>query len=46
MYLWVPSYRRIKDEDETETLGGNKFVILATEKEETTKDFTRGVRVP
>ena len=43
MYLRAPSDRRIKDEEENKTLRGTKFAILATEKEETTKDFARRV---
>ncbi len=43
MYLRAPSDRRIKDEEENKMLKGDKFAILATEKEETTKDFTRRV---
>ncbi len=34
MYLWVPSDRKIKNEDENEMLRGGKFAILASEKEE------------
>ena len=43
MNLRAPSDRRIKDEEENKMLKGNKFAILATEKEETMKDFTRRV---
>ncbi len=43
MCLWAPSDRRIKDEEESNMLKGSKFAILATEKEEVTKDFTPGV---
>ncbi len=46
MYLWAPSDRRIKDEEENKVLMGNKFAILATEKDESAKDFTRLARVP
>ncbi len=46
MYLWVPSDRRTEDEGECEMLKGNKFAILATEKEEIQKDFIRRVRAP
>ncbi len=41
MYLWVPSVRQIKDEEENKMLKGKKFAIPATEKEEMTKDFKR-----
>ncbi len=41
MYLRAPSNRRSKGEEENETMKGNKFAILAAEKEETTKVSTR-----
>ncbi len=40
MYLWAPSDRRIKGEEEYNMLKGNKFAILAAEKRDTTKGFT------
>ena len=43
MYLRAPSDRRIKDEEENNILKGNKFAILAAEKEATTKGFARRV---
>ncbi len=43
MYLWVPSDRRIKDEEENKMLKGSRLAILATEKEELAKDFARRV---
>ncbi len=43
MYLWVPSDHETKSEEENKVLKGNKFAILATEKEEARKDFTRRV---
>ncbi len=46
MYLWVPADRRTKDEEENKMLKGNKFAMLATEREETPEDFTRRARVP
>ncbi len=46
MRLWAPSDRRIKDEEENKMLKGNKFAILATEKEDAAKDFTRRVWAP
>ncbi len=46
MCLWAPSDRRIKDEEEKKMLEGNTFAILAAEKEETTKEFTRRARSP
>ena len=43
MCFRVPSDRRIKDEEQDKMLKGTEFAILATEKEETTKDFTRRI---
>ncbi len=43
MYLWAPSDRRIKDEEESKALKGNKFGMLVAEKEGTAKDFIRRV---
>ncbi len=43
MYLWVPSDCKAKCEEENKALKGNNFAILATEKEEARKDFTRRV---
>ncbi len=43
MYLWGPSDRRIGDEEENKMLKDNEFALLATEKQEMTKDFTRRV---
>ncbi len=41
MYLLMPSGRRIKGDEESETLKGNKFAILPAEKED--KNFARRV---
>jgi hypothetical protein len=41
--LWGTSARKVKNEEEDIMLKGNKFAILATEKEETKRDFTRRV---
>ncbi len=46
MYLWVPSDRRIQDEEDNKMLKGIKIAILATEKEETKKDLTRRAGAP
>ena len=43
IYLWAPSDRRVKDEEENKMLKGSRLAVLATEKEELAKDFTRRV---
>ncbi len=43
VYLWAPSDRRMKDEEESKMLKGSKLAILATENEETKKCFARRV---
>ncbi len=44
--LWVPSDRRINDEEQNKMSKGNMFAMLATVKEENQTDFTRRVRMP
>ncbi len=43
MCLWAPSDHETKEEEENKVLKGSKFSILATDKENTKKDFTRRV---
>ncbi len=46
MYLWVPSNKNIREEEEHKVPKGNNFATMATEQEETKKDFIRRAQVP
>ncbi len=43
MYLWASLDHKIKTEEENKMLKGNKFAILATDKQEAKKYFARPV---